>query len=167
MTINKYIYINHRMKNICLLACLVAALGAGAQKKKVDLLLFNAHIYTVDKGFSRATALAIDGGRIADVGTTQTLLRKYDPVQSVNVNGKYIYPGFIDAHTHFYRYGQMLQLAILVGTSSWDEVLQRLQAFAAAHPEGWIVGHGWDRTTGPLKNFPTRQGSTNCFPTGP
>jgi len=155
------------MKNICLFVCLLATLGAGAQKKKVDLLLFNAHIYTVDKGFSRATALAIHGGRIADVGNTQALLRKYDPVQSVNVNGKYIYPGFIDAHTHFYRYGLMLQLAILVGTSSWDEVLQRLQSFAAAHPEGWIAGHGWDQNDWAVKEFPDKARLDQLFPDRP
>src|SRR4051812_9915664 len=102
-------------KMIALIPILLAIVSLG-QKKKVDLLIFNAKIYTVDKKFSTATAIAIANGRIEDVGSTKALQAKYIPVQSLNIQGKYIYPGFIDAHAHFYRYSLGLQTANLVGT---------------------------------------------------
>lgn len=151
----------------CILIALSASLTAVAQKKKVDLLLFNAHIYTVDARFSKATAMAVSNGRIADIGSSATLLHKYDPVQTVNAQGKFVYPGLIDAHTHFYRYGLALHTAILIGTSSWDEVIERVKAFAGKRSSGWIVGIGWDQNDWNVKEFPTREKLDQLFPDRP
>ena len=65
--------------------------------------------------------------------------------QEVDAAGKAIYPGFIDAHAHFYGYGQSLQSADLRGTKSWDEVISRLNEFAKTHPDGWLTGRGCDQ----------------------
>lgn len=138
-----------------------------AQKKKVDLLIYNATIYTVDKKFSIQSAIAIEKGKIVETGSTQNLLKKYNAVEQKDAGGKFIYPGFIDAHAHFFNYGLGLQTANLVGTSSWEEILNKLQAFAQEHKEGWIIGRGWDQNDWKVKEFPTREKLDLLFPDRP
>ena len=137
------------------------------QKKKVDLLLYNAKIYTVDNKFSIASALAIKDGRILDVSESKTILQKYNGKKVENLQGKFIYPGFIDAHAHFFSYGLGLQTADLVGTTSWEQVLNTLQTFAKRNTEGWITGRGWDQNDWPVKEYPTKEKLDLLFPDRP
>src|SRR6266542_653515 len=131
-------------KLFLLFILILEASSISAQRKKIDLLIYNAKIYTVDSKFSTATAIAIKDGRIIDVGRNG-LKEKYWPLQTINAEGKFIYPGFIDAHTHFFRYGLGLQTANLVDTESWEDILSKLQSFAKSHPDGWLIGRGWDQ----------------------
>ncbi|HEY0059916.1 MAG TPA: amidohydrolase, partial [Flavisolibacter sp.] len=126
-------------------------------KKEADLIVFNAKLYTVDSAFSIAEAMVIKGDRIEAVGTTKELTEQYEAKQKLDAGGKAVYPGLIDAHAHFYRYGLGLQTADLGGTTSWDEILQRLQAFAKANGEGWLIGRGWDQNDWAVKSFPTKE----------
>lgn len=137
-----------------------------AQRKTVDLLIYNAKIYTVDAKFSTASAIAIKDGKIVDIGRNG-LRDKYWPLQSFDADGKFIYPGFIDAHTHFFRYGLGLQTANLVGTESWEEILDRLRDFAKDHPQDWLIGRGWDQNDWPVKEFPDKGKLDQLFPDRP
>ncbi|MEO8412198.1 MAG: amidohydrolase family protein [Ginsengibacter sp.] len=114
-------------------------------QQKADLLVFNATIYTVDKNFSTKEALVVKDGKIIATGTTNDLLKKYDAKEKIDASGKFVYPGLIDAHAHFVDYGLGLQKADLAGTSSWDEVIEKLQKFAEKHATGWLQGEGWDQ----------------------
>ena len=105
----------------------------------------NATVYTVDSNFSKAEAFVVDKGKIIEVGNTKDLQKKYDAKEKLNAKGKYIFPGLIDAHAHFLEYGLGLQNADLVGTNSWDEIIEKLKTFSAENKEGWIVGNGWDQ----------------------
>lgn len=154
------------LKNIFLAALILFSLSSFAQRKKVDLLIVNAKIYTVDSKFSTATAIAIKDGKIVDVGRNG-LRNKYWPLQTINAEGKFIYPGFIDAHTHFFRYGLGLQTANLVDTKSWDEILNKLQTFAKDHPGGWLIGRGWDQNDWAVKEFPNKEKLDQLFPDRP
>jgi predicted amidohydrolase YtcJ len=136
-------------------------------KQKVDLLVFNATVYTVDSNFSKAEAFAVDKGKIIEVGNTKELQNKYDAKEAVNADGKYIFPGLIDAHAHFLMYGLGLQNADLVGTNSWDDILEKLKAFASENKEGWIVGRGWDQNDWTIKEFPTNEKLNELFPDRP
>jgi predicted amidohydrolase YtcJ len=138
-----------------------------AQKKKVDLVIYNATIYTVDKSFSVQSAIAIDKGKIVETGATNQLLNKYNAREKKDAGGKFIYPGFIDAHAHFFNYGLGLQTANLVGTSSWEEILNKIQAFAQEHTEGWLIGRGWDQNDWSIKEFPTKEKLDILFPDRP
>jgi len=154
------------MKNIFCFVFLLIAFSVFAQRKNIDLLIYNAKIYTVDSKFSTATAIAIKDGKILDVGKNG-LREKYWPAQSINADGKFIYPGFIDAHAHFFGYANSLQNADLVGTESWDEILSRLQTFAVSHPTGWLLGRGWDQNDWAAKAFPTNEKLNALFPNRP
>ena len=113
--------------------------------EEADLIIFNAKIYTIDSAFSVKEALVIKGGKIEAVSTTNEILEKYTSKNKIDAEGKTIYPGFIDAHAHFYNYGLSLKRADLTGTVSWADILIKLQAFASENKEGWLIGRGWDQ----------------------
>lgn len=146
---------------------LLATLAACAGKKQADLIVYNATVYTVDSTFGTAEAMAIKDGKIIATGTTADLLAQYEATKQTDAQGKFIYPGLIDAHTHFLRYGLSLRTANLVGTDSWEEILQKLQAFATTNPEGWIIGRGWDQNDWAVKEFPTNEKLNELFPGRP
>ena len=69
------------------------------------MLVFNATIYTVDSNFATAEAMVISKGKIIATGKLTDLEKEYKVKERLNAEGKFIYPSFIDAHTHFVRYG--------------------------------------------------------------
>ena len=137
-------------------------------KQSVDLIVHNATIYTVDSTFATAEAMAIKDGKIIATGTTQFILNNYQAKEKIDAEKKAVYPGFIDAHAHFVGYAQSLFVADLYDAKSFDEVLDRLKAFAAAHPdEKWILGRGWDQNKWPGKTYPTNEILNQLFPDKP
>src|SRR5687767_13031921 len=90
--------------------------SACRQTSGVDLIIFNAKIHTVDSLFSVAEAMAIKDGKIEAIGSSQDITSRYFANEKINANNQNIYPGFIDAHAHFYNYALGLQTADLVGT---------------------------------------------------
>lgn len=145
-------------------ACKTKEKGA---RERADLLVYNATIYTVDSAFSTAEAMLIRDGKILATGDTASLLRDYEVKERLDAGGKFIYPGLIDAHAHFVGYGQSLHTVNLVGTESWEAVLERVEAFAKNHPEGWITGRGWDQNDWAVKVFPTNEKLNEKFPDRP
>lgn len=160
----------HQMNNKRILWALFGAiffLFSCSQKKKADLLVFNAMIYTVDSSFSVVEAMAIKDGKILDLGIRAELEKVYDFNEKLDAEGKFIYPGFIDAHAHFVGYGQSLQRVNLTGTNSWDEAIEKVKAFAAKNPDGWITGRGWDQNDWEVKEFPVNEELNRLFPDRP
>jgi hypothetical protein len=142
-------------------------LAACSQKKKADLLIYNATIYTVDSSFTTAEAMAVKDGKIAAIGKKADLEKEFTAKEKLDAEGKFIYPGFIDAHAHFVGYGSSLQTVNLVGTNSWDEILQRTKDFADKNPVGWLIGRGWDQNDWPVKEFPDNKKLNELFPDRP
>ncbi|HEY5462782.1 MAG TPA: amidohydrolase [Hanamia sp.] len=136
-------------------------------KLKIDLLAYNTTVYTVDSNFSKAEAIAVDKGKIIAVGNTKDLQDRYDAKENINAKGKYIFPGLMDAHSHFVDYGLGLNQADLVGTTSWEDVIERVKKFAAENKEGWITGNGWDQNDWTAKNFPNNEKLNELFPDRP
>ncbi|MEJ7778618.1 MAG: amidohydrolase [Daejeonella sp.] len=153
------------MRKILTLAIIPFILSC-TSTKQADLVVHNARVYTVDGKFSVAEAFAVKDGKIIEVGTSDDILKKYSGEQ-LDAGGKTVYPGFIDGHSHFYGYGAGLQNADLTGTKSWDEILEKLKAFAAENPEGWIVGNGWDQNDWEIKQFPNNETLSKLFPDRP
>ena len=136
--------------------------------KKVDTLVVNAVIYTVDSSFSTAQAMAIKDGIIVATGTDAEILVAYTAPEKIDAKGQAVYPGFIDAHAHFVGYGKSLFQVDLFGTTSWEEAVERVKVFAAAHPElTWIEGRGWDQNKWPGKKYPTNALLNTLFPNTP
>ena len=158
------------MKNVFIYLAVLTSISSCSQTQKVDLLIYNAKIYTVDSAFHIAEAIAVEDGKILDIGASKDLTARYFSDNKINAAGKFIFPGFIDAHAHFYRYGLGLQEVNLVGTESWDEIISRVQAFASEKKiasGNWIIGRGWDQNDWPVKEFPTKEKLDQAFPNNP
>lgn len=143
-------------------------LTACSSKKKADLIIYNALIYTVDSTFSQAEAFAVKDGKFLEIGKSSDILAQYEAENMQDMKGKPIYPGFIDAHCHFYGYGKGLQEVNLFATKSFSEVLKRVKDFRAKHPDqAWIIGRAWDQNDWENKEFPTKDSLDILFPDVP
>jgi predicted amidohydrolase YtcJ len=135
---------------------LVAALGPWALAAASELLLVNGHIYTANPAALFAEALAVSGGRIDAIGTSQALLKRHGKgARVVDLKGQTLIPGFVDSHMHL-LYGAYalhgLNLSTPEGsiTPEHPEVLKaRLAEYAAAHPGDRILFARADFSTVP------------------
>ena len=156
------------MKSIPLLFALLLLFSCNQENKiTVDTIIKNAKIYTVNDSFSTAEAMAIQDGKIIAVGTDTEITKKYDSNNIIEAKGKFIYPGLIDAHCHFYGYGLNLQEADLRGTKSMNEIVTRLKAFQKDKNPTFIVGNGWDQNDWEIKKYPTKADLDLAFPNIP
>lgn len=156
------------MKKVKLLvAVVVSILFLACSSEKADLVVYNAKIYTVNENFDIVEAMAIKDGKILALGKSEDIRKQYPAKEELNAEGKAIYPGFIDAHAHFFGYAESLGKANLLDTKSWDEVISRLQEFAKTQPNGWLTGAGWDQNDWPDKQFPTKEKLDQLFPDRP
>ena len=94
-----------------------------------DLIVHNASIYTMDDEMGKASAFVIKKGRFIDVGGEE-ILKKYSAKKILNLQKLPVYPGFIDSHCHFLSLGLSLQQVDLVGTKSFDEVINRVLKYS-------------------------------------
>jgi len=132
-----------------------------------DIVFFNGVIYT-GEGFAEdrpetVQAMAIGGGKILAVGTTEEMTRLAGPnthlkdLNSANTS-TYVFPGFNDAHTHLGSAGQTKLNVDLTGVKSLAAMLVKIQTFANSAPAGhWLTGGNWDHTLWQQKVLPTRQ----------
>ena len=155
------------MKKILLIGLFLASQAIFAQKPNADLLITNATIYTVNPKFDQAEAMAVKSGKIIAVGKTADLAKKYKAVKTINAEGKFVYPGFYDAHAHFYSFGMNLQTVNLKGTQSFQEVLEKVTAFQKEKNVNFIIGRGWDQNDWKVKEFPTKKELDALFPNTP
>lgn len=157
--------------SLCLFVTLI--LSACSTRRSVDFIFTNATVYTVDSTFTVAQAFAVDKGKFVAAGSTTTLLDQYQSDSIIDLQGQPVYPGFYDPHAHFLGLGQMLSQADLVGAVSYQDVVDRLKAYHAKHPEVlWIIGRGWDqndwpKSDSPVRGFPTNQLLNDAFPNIP
>ena len=157
-----------RIRTLFATAAIALFLTSCGGPKKVDTIVVNGVIYTVDSSFSTAQAMAIKDGLIVATGTDAEILAAYIAPEKIDAKGQAAYPGFIDAHAHFVGYGKSLFQVDLFGTTSWEEAVERVKVFAAAHPElAWIEGRGWDQNKWPGKKYPTNALLNTLFPNTP
>ena len=157
-----------RIRTLFATAAIALFLTSCGGPKKVDTLVVNGVIYTVDSSFSTAQAMAIKDGIVVATGTDAEILAAYTAPEKIDAKGQAVYPGFIDAHAHFVGYGKSLFQVDLFGTTSWEEAVERVKVFAAAHPElAWIEGRGWDQNKWPGKKYPTNALLNTLFPNTP
>lgn len=128
---------------------LIAGLIVGAQRDDnsgpVDLIVHNAKVYVADDLGSMADAIAIRGNKILKVGSEREIMRYRRPQTTLlDARGAAVLPGFDDAHTSVVAGGLATEALQLNGAASGEEVRERLEAFADAHPDAtWITGYGW------------------------
>ncbi len=156
------------MKNIIFLISIILIVISCNKKEKADLIIHNAQIYTVDSLFSVAQSFAVKDGKFVACGDNKEILLNYDSDNIIDLKGKYIYPGFIDAHCHFYGYGLgLLKVADLRGTESFENVLEAIKIHHKKYDFELIEGRGWDQNDWPVKEFPDKAALDSLFPDNP
>jgi predicted amidohydrolase YtcJ len=151
------------------LAILTLAPAVVMAQQSADLVLTNGRIYTVDNARPQVSALAVRDGRVLFVGSDAEAKALAGPsTQVIDLRGAAVYPGFTDAHAHLLGLGNMLQRVNLAGSTSYDEVIERVKAWAKnVKPGEWIQGRGWDQNRWPVKEFPTHEALSRAFPSNP
>ena len=133
-------------------------------KENVDLIVLNANVYTVDKEFSKKQSFAIKDGNFLAIGSNEEIEDKYTSEQKIDADGKTIIPGLIDAHCHFYGLGLNQQAVDLVGTKSFEDILERVSVFNKKNESDFIFGSGWDQNDWEVKEFPTKKVLDKVYP---
>jgi predicted amidohydrolase YtcJ len=113
--------------------------------RPADLVLTGGDVYRVDATRSWAQALAITGGKITAVGTAASVARMTGPrTEVIDLAGRMVLPGFIDAHVHASGGGLERQQCDLSQAHSPADYLAIVRAYRDAHPDvEWITGGGW------------------------
>ncbi|WP_298791182.1 amidohydrolase [uncultured Allomuricauda sp.] len=152
------------MKKLLFYLSFVGLFLACQSKEQVDLIVYDANIYTVDGSFSKANALVVNDGKFVAVGRKEDIIDGFDAENQIDAEGKTIVPGLIDAHCHFYGLGLNQQVVDLVGTQSFEEVLNRVTEFQTKQTSEFILGRGWDQNDWETKEFPTKEQLDQLFP---
>lgn len=134
-----------------------------------SVVLVNGRIYTGNEDNDVVQAVYVHRGKIAAVGDTAAILRKSTPgTQVIELGGRTVVPGFIDSHGHLINLGLSLSNIDLVGTKSYEEVIDRVrEGMQGVEPGAWIVGRGWDQNDWPEKAFPTHEELSAVTPNNP
>ena len=121
------------------------AVEASSGAEPADLVLIGGEIATVDPELGRVEALAVDGYRIAAVGSNSEISAYIGPdTEVVELDGRFVMPGFIEGHGHFLSLGESLRIIDLSEIREWDEAVRMVAAAAdKARPGEWITGRGW------------------------
>ncbi len=157
----------NNMKKIITLVVLLIIYSCTQERLYVDTIIFNANIYTVNETFEKAEAFAIKDGKFIDIGSSKDIQKRYKADTIINVNGKTIVPGLIDAHCHFLGLGYNQQAVDLLGTNSFEDVVKRVSAFQNKHQVSHIIGRGWDQNDWEEKVFPNKILLDKLFPKTP
>ncbi len=125
-------------------------------------IFVNGHILTMDALGTIAEAVSVRDGRVEAIGRSEDLLRAADEQTSIiDLRGRTLMPGFVDAHGHFPASGQTVFSADLNSPPLGDittmlQLVERMRKLALERPDGWIFGHGYDDTLIAEKRHPTR-----------
>jgi len=156
------------MRSLLIYSFLLSSVLISCYKgESVDLVVHNAKIHTLNDKNKVAEAMAIRAGKIVEVGPERQILNKYAAAESIDAGGKDVYPGFTDAHGHLLSLARQRLSADLTGTKSFDELLRRIEKYAARNPSPFILGTGWDQSLWADQTFPTNEQLNVLFPDVP
>jgi predicted amidohydrolase YtcJ len=154
-------------KSLAVLAAMVAAVCSAQPTQYADLVLRGGKVITVDAQDRVAEAVAVTGNRIAAIGTNQEIARLIGPqTKVVDLNGRALLPGFIDAHSHVEGLAESEHAMVPIQAPPLKDaaaIIAKLKERAAQVPPGtWIVGQGTYNQV-----MPTREELDRNFPDHP
>ncbi len=139
--------------------------GSGSPESSgVDTVYINGTVLTINATDDVVEAVAVKGDRITKVGTSSEIRALAGSnTQVVDLEGKTVMPGFIDAHSHFLYGGDLALYTVAlmgppIGTvGSMADIIDKMSAEATTVPAGeWLVGTGYDDSLLAENRHPTR-----------
>jgi predicted amidohydrolase YtcJ len=123
-----------------------------------DLVLLNGNIVTMDSEQPKAQAVAIKNGKFVAVGADKQILSYVGKsTKKIDLKGKTVVPGFVDAHVHGASLGRVLSQINLRNVKSIREIQRKVKQQAEKTAEGkWIIGRGWDQDKLTERRYPSR-----------
>ncbi|MBM71516.1 MAG: amidohydrolase [Crocinitomicaceae bacterium] len=154
---------------------IVFLLSCNYKSQTADVVFHNAQIIDcdgMDTEMAVSGGIAVKDGRIIAIGPSQAILNSFKADEFIDLEQDFIYPGFIDAHSHFLGYALNKTKVDLVGTTSYEEVLDRIVVFteynnSSSDSLDWIIGRGWDQNDWQDSSYPTRHELDSIFPNRP
>ncbi len=143
-----------------ILFVLSLGMGTGAPPQDIaDMALVNGKVVTLDPKNPAAEAVAVKGGRILAAGSSAEIRKYVGPAtQVLDVKGKLVIPGLIDAHLHFASGGRSLASLTFRGVSSVEKVQEMVAARIRELPAGETVnGSEYDHTLFPGQKWPSKE----------
>ncbi len=131
-------------RNLCRIIILFSVIACNTNKEKADRIYINAKIWTGDSSQPFAESIAIKGNRILNVGKEYESF-KGDSTEIIDLDGKFMVPGFIDNHTHFLSGGHNLASVDLRPAKTKAEFISIMKEYCSKNPgNNWILGGDWD-----------------------
>src|SRR5882757_4303395 len=149
---------------------LAASLSAAAESAgPADVIVINAHIYTVDPQQAWAEAIAVRGDHIVAVGDNAKIKAyRRKTTRVIDAHGRLVLPGFTDCHIHFMDGSLGLTRVDLNESGTVDEIKKRVKAYADLHRhEPWIQGMGWTYPTFKPSGLPDKKVLDEAVPDRP
>jgi hypothetical protein len=142
------------MRLIKITLILILGFFLASCSKNPEVIYVNGKIYTLDKNNTIAEAIAVREGKILAVGKSKDLTEKYSSAKVIDLEGKTVVPGFIDAEGNLMEFSRNLDFVDLRGTKNLSEIIQKVTEKVHASKEGeWIGGFGWDDMVLPEEDF--------------
>ncbi len=134
-----------RIAFVCLLGSAILLASCEEPGEIADIVIHNAFILTMDKENPGATAVAIRGDKILEVGEDEDVMGLIGHgTEVIDAGGDFIMPGLIEGHGHYLGFGRSLQEMNLLEVDSWQELLEMVAAEAESlEPGRWVTGRGW------------------------
>ncbi|MGB2765075.1 MAG: amidohydrolase [Candidatus Aminicenantaceae bacterium] len=137
--------------------------------RPADLVLRGGKIVTVDKDFSFQEAVAVRKDKIIFVGSNEDVEPFIFPNTTViELDGKLVLPGLIDAHAHLHSLGEELTSLNVTGTTSFQQIIDKVaNKVKTLQPGEWIIGGRWDHNDWEDKSFPVHDALSEVSPNNP
>ncbi|MDX9928953.1 MAG: amidohydrolase [Bacteroidales bacterium] len=152
-----------------IMAILMLSLAASCSnhKPEAELLFTDADIWTGNPRQPSAEAMAVSGDTIIAVGSNREILKYMGAATKItSLEGKFVVPGFIDSHIHFYQGGVNLTSVQLREAATPEAFISAIAGYAATlEPGAWIVGGDWDGKGWPT--LPSREWIDEVTPHNP
>jgi predicted amidohydrolase YtcJ len=155
------------MNKIIFYALVMLAYACKPDNKSYNTLYFNASFYPSDSTLASFDAMLVNRGIIVAIGNINEIQACYSINKRIDLGGAHVYPGWHDAHCHFWGYGMTLQQVDLMDAQSWDEVIERCVAFNSQHNPAVVIGRGWDQNLWGDGSFPENTLLNKYFPDKP
>ncbi len=131
-----------------LVILLLVLLSSSVFSQQADLVIKNANIITLDDTKKNAQALAARDGKIIAIGTNAEIDRiAPKPKHTLDLDGEFVCPGFIEGHAHFVGLGESKMMLDLTKAKRWSDIVEMVaEAAKKAKPGEWIIGRGWHQS---------------------